>query len=121
MEAVFTNLEKVTKKMLKECERVSFETAASMERYAKENKRWLDRTGDARKGLQGVANRSTNSISAGIYQNLYGTTGKEYGYWLEQSKRFNGKYAILEETRNTHAGMFFDGIEKACSLTLNRL
>ena len=127
MEAVFERLESITKEMLKDCEMVACETAASMERYAKENRVWTDQTGDARKGLRGVASRSSQAISAGIYQDMYGKTGKEYGYWLENGERilaggvtFGEKYGILKPTRNAHAGMFFDGIEKACGQVLKR-
>ena len=127
MEAVFERLESITKEMLKDCEMVACETAASMERYAKENRVWTDRTGDARKGLRGVASRSSQAISAGIYQDMYGNTGKEYGYYLENGERilaggvtFGEKYGILKPTRNAHAGMFFDGIEKACGQVLKR-
>ena len=125
--AVFERLESITKEMLKDCEMVACETAASMERYAKENRVWTDRTGDARKGLRGVASRSSQAISAGIYQDMYGKTGKEYGYWLENGTKevsggvtFGEKYGILKPTRNAHAGMFFDGIEKACGQTLKK-
>lgn len=127
MEAVFANLESITKEMLDSCEKIAYETAASMERYAKENRKWTDRTGDARKGLRGVASRSSQAISAGIYQDMYGNTGKEYGYYLENGKKevaggvtFGEKYGILRPTRNAHAGMFFDGIEKACGQTLKK-
>ena len=127
MEAVFENLEAVTKEMLSACETVAHETAASMERYAKENRKWTDRSGDARKGLRGIASRSSQAISAGIYQDMYGKTGKEYGYYLENGERkladgqlFGQKYGILKPTRNAHAGMFFDGIEKACGQALKR-
>nr|DAR35072.1 MAG TPA: type I neck protein [Caudoviricetes sp.] len=126
-EAVFERLESITKEMLKDCEMVACETAASMERYAKENRVWTDRTGDARKGLRGVASRSSQAISAGIYQDMYGKTGDEYGRWLEEGERvladgqlFGQKYGILRPTRNAHAGMFFDGIEKACGQALKR-
>ena len=127
MEAVFERLESITKEMLKDCEIVACETAASMERYAKENRVWTDRTGDARKGLRGVASRSSQAISAGIYQDMYGMTGDEYGRWLEEGERilaggitFGEKYGILKPTRDAHAGMFFDGIEKACGQVLKR-
>ena len=126
-EAVFERLENITKEMLKDCEMVACETAASMERYAKENRVWTDRTGDARKGLRGVASRSSQAISAGIYQDMYGMTGDEYGRWLEEGERilaggitFGEKYGILKPTRDAHAGMFFDGIEKACGQVLKR-
>ena len=127
LEAVFERLESITKEMLNDCEMVACETAASMERYAKENRVWTDRTGYARKGLRGVASRSSQAISSGIFQDMYGKTGKEYGYWLENGTKevsagvtFGEKYGILKPTRNAHAGMFFDGIEKACGQALKR-
>ncbi|UTC44862.1 hypothetical protein [Treponema sp. OMZ 857] len=127
MDAVFERLESITKEMLKDCETVACETAASMERYAKGHRVWTDRTGDARKGLRGIASRSSQAISAGIYQDMYGKTGKGYGYYLENGERklaggvtFGEKYGILKPTRNAHAGMFFDGIEKACGQALKR-
>lgn len=126
-EAVFENLGSITKEMLKDCEMVACETAASMERYAKENHVWKTDTGHARDGLRGVASRSSQAISAGIYQDMYGMTGDEYGRWLEEGERvladgqlFGQKYGILRPTRNAHAGMFFDGIEKACGQVLKR-
>ena len=131
-EAVFERLENITKEMLKDCEMVACETAASMERYAKENHVWKTDTGHARDGLRGVASRSSQAISAGIYQDMYGMTGDEYGRWLEEGELENGtkevsggvtfgeKYGILKPTRNAHAGMFFDGIEKACGQVLKR-
>lgn len=127
MEAVFENLKSITKEMLNDCETVACETAASMERYAKENHVWKTDTGHARDGLRGVASRSSQAISAGIYQDMYGMTGDEYGRWLEEGERklkdgqlFGQKYGILRPTRNAHAGMFFDGIEKACGQVLKR-
>ena len=127
MEAVFENLKSITKEMLNDCETVACETAASMERYAKENHVWKTDTGHARDGLRGVASRSSQAISAGIYQDMYGMTGDEYGRWLVEGERklkdgqlFGQKYGILRPTRNAHAGMFFDGIEKACGQVLKR-
>ena len=126
-EAVFENLKSITKEMLNDCEMVACETAASMERYAKENHVWKTDTGHARDGLRGVASRSLQAISAGIYQDMYGMTGDEYGRWLEEGERilaggitFGEKYGILKPTRNAHADMFFDGIEKACGQVLKR-
>lgn len=116
--AVFENLERVTDAMLDTAEQVAQETAADMELYAKENRRWQDRTGDARKGLVGKSARTENEITASIHQDLYGQTGKEYGYWLENAH--GKKYAILEETRNKHASDFFDGIAQATGEEIRR-
>lgn len=129
MDAFFRNLENAKKEILEECEMVAHETAARMERYAKEKHRWTDRTpsSGATANLKGKARRTKKEISAEIWQDLYGNTGKEYGYWLEEGKRvlkdgqlFGQKYGILKPTRDAHAGMFFDGMEKACGIVLNR-
>ena len=119
MDAFFSNLDKAKKEILDECEMVAHKTAASMEHYAKEKRPWIDRTGDARKGLKGKTSIFKNTISSSIHQDLYGDTGKEYGYYLENAH--NGKYAILTETRNHHAGMFFDGIQEALGVAINRV
>ena len=126
MDAFFRNLDKAKKEILEECEMVAHETAARMERYAKENRKWHDISSDARKGLKGKARRTKKEISAEIWQDLYGNTGKEYGYWLEEGQRvlkdgqlFGQKYGILKPTRDAHAGMFFDGMEKACGMVLH--
>lgn len=119
MEGVLANLKAVTAEMRKAAAEVAQETAAEMERYAKETARWKDHTTDARRGLTGSADISSKAISASIHQDLYGQTGKEYGWNLEHD--YGGKYAILEETRNNHADMFFDGIAKACGDTINRI
>lgn len=119
VEGVFENLKNVTNEMLKKSATVAKETAAQMERYAKENRRWTDQTGDARRGLTGSYDASSKAISASIHQDLYGQTGKEYGWDLEHE--YGGRYAILEETRNNHADMFFDGIAEACGEVIKRV
>ena len=121
MDAFFSNLDKAKKEILDECEMVAHKTAASMERYAKENKRWEHRTGHAEDSLKGKAHRTKKKISAEIWQDMYGISGKEYGYWLENAKRFHGRYAILKPTRDAHAGMFFDGIQEAIGYAINRV
>ena len=117
---IMNALKKVTSQMLKEGELVAAETAAEMERYAKTHKRWQRRTGHAEDCLVGEYSASAKSIRADIRQDMFGISGKEYGYWLEKAERFHGKYAILEETRNCHADMFFSGLEKAFSATIRR-
>lgn len=64
--------------------------AKVLEGYAKENRPWTDRTGDARKRLTG----STEPYETGIKIVL--SHGVNYGIWLElaHEKRF----AILEPT-----------------------
>jgi len=70
--------------------------ATSMTNYARQNKRWQDRTGNARAGLHG------NSF----WQNpfmliIFIAHAMEYGIFLELAH--DGKYAILEETANKYS------------------
>ncbi len=108
---VMEALKELTEEMEDKALYVAAESAAEMERYAKENKRWERDTGHAEDNLKGSYDKSTESISAEIRQDLYGATGEEYGWHLENSH--GGKFAILEETRNMHARMFFDGMQDA--------
>ncbi|PIE98628.1 MAG: hypothetical protein CR988_02385 [Treponema sp.] len=110
-------LKELTEEMEGKALYIASETAAEMERYAKENKRWKHRTGDAEKNLKGSYDKSSDAISAEIRQDLYGATGEEYGWHLEHSH--GGKYAILEETRNMHARNFFDGMQDALRQVIN--
>ena len=64
--------------------------AKSLEGYAKENRPWTDRTGDARKRLTGYV----TDIPKGYRINL--AHGVNYGIWLELA--MEKKYAILEPT-----------------------
>ena len=61
-----------------------------MEQWARNNRPWTDRTGDARKGLTGFADLKNNKLSAGVGHSV------EYGEQLEMRRA--GKYAILKPT-----------------------
>ena len=65
--------------------------ARQMENYAKNNRRWTDRTTNARRGLRGRAywQDSQNIVTAVMHS-------VNYGVWLELAQ--NKKYAILEES-----------------------
>ena len=65
--------------------------ARQMENYAKNNRRWTDRTTNARRGLRGSAywQDSQNIVTAVMHS-------VNYGVWLELAH--NKKYAILEES-----------------------
>ncbi|CEM60546.1 hypothetical protein DWQ65_03420 [Treponema phagedenis] len=127
MEGHRANIEKMAVHILEAAERVAQETAAEMELYAKSNFKWTPRTHHANECLRGKWSRGQQGgiitheeISAEIWQDLYGLKGKEYGYWLENAKRFHGKYAILQETANVHAGMFFNGMMDAIKSAMER-
>lgn len=64
--------------------------AQKMENFAKENRRWTDRTGQARQRLKGSTSQIPNGYRITIAH------GVDYGIWLElaHEKRFS----ILPET-----------------------
>ena len=65
-------------------------SAKKMENFAKENRRWTDRTGHARQRLNGYTSKISNGYR------IYIAHGVDYGLWLElaHEKRF----AILPQT-----------------------
>ena len=65
-------------------------SAAKLESSAKENARWQDRTGDARRRLKGDA----LPVPEGYKLRL--AHGVEYGIWLELANE--RRFAIIEET-----------------------
>jgi hypothetical protein len=102
-EAVLKNIKKLPKEMEEAALDVSKSVAPQMEEYAKENRRWIDRTGHARQGLVGrFIYVPKLYIGCRIYSKI------DYAIWLELMQ--GGKYAILDETRNKFAGQFFDKI-----------
>lgn len=68
--------------------------AGTMERYAKFNAPWTDRTGHARQSLHGGVD------IRGDQQVLYLSHGVEYGIWLELAH--GGNYAIVRPTVDAH-------------------
>jgi len=70
--------------------------STNMTNYARQNKRWQDRTGNARAGLHGDS----------FWQNpfmliIFIAHAMEYGIFLELAH--DGKYSILEETANKYS------------------
>lgn len=61
-----------------------------METHAKSNRKWIDRTGNARNGLQGGAESTGNGVRCKIQHGVY------YGIYLEMCNE--RRYAILEPT-----------------------
>lgn len=121
LEAVFKGLDKLDKAIKKECFKVAAETAIDMECYARENKTWLHRTGDAERGLKGKAVVTPTYFRTQIWQEMYGRTGKEYGYWLENATHFNGKYAILRETQLHFQNLFFNDMKEAVHMAMQKV
>ena len=77
--------------------------------YAKENRRWTDRTSHARQALDGAA-RWANLIHlmAFIYHQV------DYGVWLELAH--DGKYAILEEARDHVRNEYLEGVKRIVNM-----
>lgn len=68
------------------------QSALKLQNYAKEHRRWTDRTGHARQRLTG----SSAKITTGYRLQL--AHGVDYGLWLELANE--KKYAIIQETIN---------------------
>lgn len=77
--------------------------AARMEKLAKENRRWRDRSGEARKRLTG----SCETIPEGIRITL--SHGVDYGVSLEF--RYEKKYAIIYPTLRKEAPEVMQGLK----------
>lgn len=68
-------------------------SALKLQNYAKENRRWTDRTGHARQRLTGTSGKVADGYKLTLAH------GVDYGIWLElaHEKRF----AIIQETIQT--------------------
>ena len=76
-------------------------TARNMEVYAKSNKPWKNRTGDAQSLLNGKSTWESNDVlDMAIAHGVY------YGVYLETRRDFQGKYKILEEARDSQIENF---------------
>lgn len=64
--------------------------AKKMENFAKENRRWTDRTGHARQRLNGYVSKIQNGYR------IYIAHGVDYGIWLELANE--KRFAILPQT-----------------------
>lgn len=78
-------------------------SAPLFEQYAKQNRPWTDRTGDARKRLKCTA----EAIDEGVEISL--SHGVDYGLWLELAHEQN--YAILRPTIEIKAPEFLEGLK----------
>lgn len=77
--------------------------AKDLEGYAKRNRPWTDRTGDARKRLTGKESRIPEGFEIALVH------GVEYGIWLELAHEKN--YAILEPTIRLKGTDVVDGLK----------
>ncbi len=81
--------------------------AKRMEAYAKENRPWIDRTGNARNSIQGKFGWRGNDATIRLSGNM------PYSVWLELA--YGKKYAILKPTIERHAPAILKGYKKAVS------
>ena len=74
------------------------------EAYAKENRPWTDRTGDARRRLTGFAEKINDGARVCVAH------GVDYGIWLEIAHE--KRYAILEPTVRLKANDALRGLRE---------
>lgn len=65
-------------------------SAENMEIYAKANRPWTDRTGNARRTMEGVSARDGDRFTAGVEGHM------PYSVFLELGN--GGRYSVLQET-----------------------
>lgn len=87
---VINNLEKWGMNKERNIKRAADVMATEVEKYAKANRPWTDRTGNARAGLKGVSVVSSTDVAIQLHH------GVKYGLYLELG--FAGRFAILKPT-----------------------
>jgi hypothetical protein len=83
--------------------RITTYHALRAETYARVMARWTDRSGNARGGLDGIAD---NSRSASWHYEIVLSHSMPYGIWLEV--RFAQRYAIIMPTIRAEAPQYWD-------------
>lgn len=79
--------------------------AEEMESYAKANAPWQDRTGNARRTLEGFTVREADRVAVGVCGNM------PYSPHLETG--FHGRFAILVPTVDAYSGSMIDRVRSA--------
>lgn len=102
---VLSNLNKWAEEKRIGIEGVGKVTGANAQNYARKNRRWIDRTGNARAGLHGGSFwESPTVLKAFVAHSM------SYGVYLELANSRN--YSILEEAISEYKQQFYDGIKK---------
>ena len=78
--------------------------AEELEAYAKEHRRWIDRTSNARQGLKGGVYVEQDTVYSLVRHSM------EYGVYLELSNE--EKYAILQESVNQNIEKWYKAYKK---------
>ena len=99
---------KIRKALLADARNVS----KQMEKWAKENAKWTDRTGLARANLKAhVSFDNTNTLLMALAHHMY------YGVFLELCNA--GKYAILEDAIQRYAPELIDDLHHIIAEVVN--
>lgn len=91
-------IEQYGDRVVRAVEAVAQYIATTMQNSAKHNAPWTDRTGNARSGLFGTAERDAARKIVTIYLSHGATV--EYGIYLELAN--SGRYAIIMRTMESH-------------------
>jgi hypothetical protein len=86
---------------------LSEQYAARMEAYAKANKRWQDRTGNARQGLFGYSIMRDQSLITRVAHTV------DYGVYLELANQ--GRFAILLPTVRRFVADYLEDAKRVMS------
>ena len=105
LEQVLTNLDKWHQEKRAGCEAIARNITGKIQKKARKEAIWQDRSGDARKGLMGGT--QWDSFTALI---IYLAHSMEYGPYLELCN--DGKYAIIEKTINSFRKELYDSLKR---------
>jgi hypothetical protein len=102
---VLKNLNDWAQKQKAGCEAVAKTTAANMQNYARDKRRWKDITGAARAGLHGDGGWESETVLKAFIAH-----GMDYGVYLELAH--DRKYKLLEEVRDRFRNDFVNNIKR---------
>lgn len=102
---ILDGLEKLRSRAEKKLRVYADTSALKMENKAKNDAKWIDRTGDARRSIKGFAKKATNkeAIRITLQDGVY------YGKYLEYCN--GGKYAVIEPTVDSEAPQLVEGMK----------
>lgn len=105
---VMFNLRKVLENHREDIEDSMGQFAAKLENQAKNNRPWTDRTGNARRSIEGSSEVGRDYIKVAL------CIGVDYGKYLELSN--GGKYRIILPTMKSNYSGFFQAITRRLRL-----
>lgn len=105
LDELIKKLDSIPPKLKKALEADSKNIGAKMEKWAKENARWTDRTGNARQFLKSNTKwEDEDTLTTTMEHHV------AYGIWLELCNE--GKYAIIDEAINEFTQEFIKSWEE---------